>query len=180
LVARRAEQGEIDFRSPRVAQTYALWGIFQALGASWSGKGITLGSYEESGTEAKESENGPMRKFRLRGLLQDDAQLAQVLFRPMFSSRLFRAAAGQGKNSIGSVPSLRARISHTDDGDRMRSNGHNSALSPQLKSWIDRVIVPALVREYVARLEPENSLATSAEPTVDSVAAHAAIAEGER
>ena len=61
----------------------------------------------------------------------------------------------------------------------MSSNKHSSTLSPQLKSWIDNVIVPALVRQYLARLEPEKSLATGAEPVVESRLAHTAI-EGER
>jgi hypothetical protein len=78
-----------------------LWAIFRALGASWSGKGITVASYEEHATEAKENENGPMRKPCLRGLLQGDTHMAQILLRAMRPSRLFRAAAGQGKNPIG-------------------------------------------------------------------------------
>jgi hypothetical protein len=55
-----------------------------------------------------------------------------------------------------------------------------NGLSPELKSWIDSVIVPALVREYLARLECEKSLAPSAEPAVDSPPAHTAIVEEER
>ena len=61
----------------------------------------------------------------------------------------------------------------------MSSNKHNSTLTPQLKSWLDNVVVPALVREYMSRLEPEKSLATGAEPVVESRLAHAAT-EGER
>ena len=59
----------------------------------------------------------------------------------------------------------------------MSSNGHNSTLMPELRSWIDNVVAPALVREYLAQLECEKSLATSGEPTVKSATAHAAIAE---
>lgn len=61
---------------------------------------------------------------------------------------------------------------------RPKNQRHNS-LTPELKGWLDRVIVPALVRQYLARLEPEKSLATDAEPVVESRLAHAAI-EGER
>ncbi len=157
-----------------------MWAIFRALGASRSGKGITVASYEEHAAEAKESENGPMRKLCLRGLFQTDARVAQVLLSTMLAGRLFRAQAGQGKNSIGSVPSLRARISNKDRGARMSSNGHNSALSPQLKSWLDNVVVPALVRQYLAQLEGEKSLAPDAEPVVESRPAHPAIIEETR
>ncbi len=62
---------------------------------------------------------------------------------------------------------------------RPENQRHNS-LTPELKDWLDRVIVPALVREYVARLEPEKSLASSAAPPVDFAPAHAAVVEGER
>ena len=61
----------------------------------------------------------------------------------------------------------------------MSSNDHNSTLTPELRSWIDNVVAPALVREYVARLECENSLAPEGEPVVESRLAHAAT-EGER
>lgn len=59
----------------------------------------------------------------------------------------------------------------------MSNNGQNG-LPPAVKDWIDRVIVPALVRDYLTRLEPEKSLATSAKPTVESAPARAAIEEG--
>ena len=61
----------------------------------------------------------------------------------------------------------------------MSNKGDNPTLSPQLKSWIDNVLVPALVRQYLARLECEKKLAIEAEPTVESAPAHAVI-EGER
>lgn len=33
-------------------------------------------------------------------------------------------------------------------------------LDPALKSWLDNVIIPALVRDYVAEIEKQNRLAT--------------------
>ena len=59
----------------------------------------------------------------------------------------------------------------------MSNNGHKSRLTPELKAWLDSVIVPALVREYIARLKAEKSLASESEPTVEFASAHAAIAE---
>ncbi len=61
----------------------------------------------------------------------------------------------------------------------MSSNKHNSTLTPQLKSWLDNVVVPALVRQYLAQLERQKSLASESEPTVEFASARAAI-EGER
>ena len=61
----------------------------------------------------------------------------------------------------------------------MSNNGHNSTPTPELRSWIDNVVAPALVRQYLARLESEKMLATSAEPVVESGLAHAA-SQGER
>ncbi len=62
----------------------------------------------------------------------------------------------------------------------MSNNGHNSTLTPELRSWLDSVIVPGLVGEYLAQLECEKSLASEGEPLVESASAHAAIAEEER
>ncbi len=62
----------------------------------------------------------------------------------------------------------------------MSNNGHSPTLTPELRSWIDHVIVPALVRQYLTERQPEKSLATSAGATVQSASAHAAVAEGER
>ncbi len=59
----------------------------------------------------------------------------------------------------------------------MSSTAHNSTLTPSLRSWLDNVVIPGLVREYLARLECEKMLATEAEPTVESAPAHAAVAE---
>ncbi len=62
----------------------------------------------------------------------------------------------------------------------MSSNDHNSTLTPELRSWIDNVVAPALVRQYLDEQQPEKGLATEAEPTVESAPAHAAIVEEER
>ncbi len=59
----------------------------------------------------------------------------------------------------------------------MSNNGHNSTLTPELRSWIDNCVVPGLLREYLAALESEKMLATRAEPVVESRLAHAAIEE---
>lgn len=34
-------------------------------------------------------------------------------------------------------------------------------LDPALKSWLDNVIIPALVRDYLAEIEKQNRLATT-------------------
>ncbi len=47
-----------------------------------------------------------------------------------------------------------------------KSNG-NSVMSPELKNWIDCVIVPALVREYLAEVEPEKSACSEGDPVTE-------------
>jgi hypothetical protein len=42
-------------------------------------------------------------------------------------------------------------------------------LAPGLKAWIDNVIVPALVREYVAEMQEQNRLALMSNSPVLSV-----------
>ena len=42
-----------------------------------------------------------------------------------------------------------------------RSSGLGKRLDPALKSWIDNVIIPALVRSYLAEIEKRNRLATT-------------------
>jgi hypothetical protein len=37
--------------------------------------------------------------------------------------------------------------------------GHPIKLNPALKSWLDNVIIPALVEEYLAEIEQKNRLA---------------------
>ena len=41
-----------------------------------------------------------------------------------------------------------------------RSSSLGKRLDPALKSWMDNVIIPALVREYLAEIEKRNRLAT--------------------
>lgn len=49
-----------------------------------------------------------------------------------------------------------------------RSSGLGKRLDPALKSWMDNVIIPALVREYLAEIEKRNRLATSGGSEVTS------------
>ena len=49
-----------------------------------------------------------------------------------------------------------------------RSSGLGKRLDPALKSWMDNVIIPALVREYLAEIEKRNRLATSGKSEVTS------------
>lgn len=42
-----------------------------------------------------------------------------------------------------------------------RSSGLGKRLDPALKSWMDNVIIPALVREYLVEIEKRNRLATT-------------------
>ena len=58
------------------------------------------------------------------------------------------------------------------------NTAQRSALSPQMRSWVDNCLVPILVREYLAQLECEKSLAPEAKAAVDSPPAHAAIEGG--
>ncbi len=57
-----------------------------------------------------------------------------------------------------------------------KTNG-NSVLLPELKSWIDGVIVPALVREYLAGQEREKSACSEGEPVTESAATRTATAK---
>ena len=62
-----------------------------------------------------------------------------------------------------------------------KTNG-NSVPSVELKGWIDRVIVPALVREYLADLERKKYTCSEGEPVAEFATTRTAIAdiEGER
>jgi hypothetical protein len=42
-------------------------------------------------------------------------------------------------------------------------------ISPALKSWLDNVIVPALVRAYVAEMERKNGIASACKPGIESL-----------
>ncbi len=52
-----------------------------------------------------------------------------------------------------------------------------NGLSPELKSWIDSVIVPALVKEYIAELEREKSACSEGEPMAECAATRTATVE---
>jgi hypothetical protein len=49
-----------------------------------------------------------------------------------------------------------------------RSSVLGKRLDPALKSWMDNVIIPALVREYLAEIEKRNRLATTGGSEVTS------------
>ncbi len=57
------------------------------------------------------------------------------------------------------------------------NTAQKSALSPDLKSWIDGVIVPALVREYLAGRERDESACPEGKPVAEFAATRTAIAE---
>jgi hypothetical protein len=49
-----------------------------------------------------------------------------------------------------------------------RTSNLGKRLNPALKSWMDNVIIPALVREYLAEIEMRNRLATTGGSEVTS------------
>lgn len=49
-----------------------------------------------------------------------------------------------------------------------RSSNLGKRLDPALKSWLDNVIIPALVREYLAEIKQWNRLATTGPSEVTS------------
>ncbi len=49
-----------------------------------------------------------------------------------------------------------------------RSSSVGKRLDPALKSWLDNVIIPALVREYLAEIKKQNRLATTGPSEVTS------------
>ncbi len=66
---------------------------------------------------------------------------------------------------------------HTKDGNEAelerqygtnRTSGLGKRLDPAVKSWMDNVIIPALVREYLAEIERRNRLATTGSSEVMS------------
>lgn len=59
-------------------------------------------------------------------------------------------------------------------------NRSGTQLDPALKGFLDAVLVPALVKEYLAELERENRLALVPEGVTESVPLHSASAEGVR
>ncbi len=72
---------------------------------------------------------------------------------------------------------LRGDQEHQRSGMKRRWNGSpvrrgrrrlGKRLDPALKSWMDNVIIPALVREYLAEIEKRNRLATTGGSEVTS------------
>ncbi len=63
----------------------------------------------------------------------------------------------------------------------MSPSPHNtaqkSALSPQMRGWIDNCLVPILVREYLAGREREKSACSEVEPVAECAPTRTAIAE---
>ena len=69
-------------------------------------------------------------------------------------------------------------VKHERSGTRERvsNNRHNSMLTPELKGWLDNVVVPALVREYLAEQRPENGACSQGEPLAECAATSATSA----
>ena len=60
----------------------------------------------------------------------------------------------------------------------MSDNGNG--LSPELKGWLDNVVVPALVREYLNELESKKLACSKEEVVAESFATRTAtVEEGE-
>lgn len=53
-------------------------------------------------------------------------------------------------------------------GSSARSARLGKRLDPDLKSWLDNVIIPALVREYLAEIKQNNRLAATGPSEVTS------------
>ena len=51
------------------------------------------------------------------------------------------------------------------------------AINPALKSWIDNVIVPILVREYFAAARLENTVAPESKSGIESAVADRTVSE---
>ena len=63
-----------------------------------------------------------------------------------------------------------------------RKNGQDAArrhggIDPTVKAWIDRVVVPTLVREFLAEREKENPLAPEARTVAECPPSSTATAE---
>ncbi len=57
------------------------------------------------------------------------------------------------------------------------NTAQKSALSPQMRSWVDNCLVPILVEEYLAELEREESACAEGEPVTKCAPTRTAIAE---
>ncbi len=58
----------------------------------------------------------------------------------------------------------------------MNSNGNG--LSPEVKSWIDAVVVPALVREYLSSIESKKLTCSEGEPVAECLPESRASSKG--
>ncbi len=56
----------------------------------------------------------------------------------------------------------------SDQRGSTRSSKLGKKLNPALKSWLDNVIIPALVREYLAEIKQQNQLAITGPSEVTS------------
>jgi hypothetical protein len=70
-------------------------------------------------------------------------------------------AAGKSTKNEGGITQERQRRS-------ARSARLGKRLDADLKSWLDNVIIPALVREYLAEIRQQNRLATTGPSEVTS------------
>ena len=81
------------------------------------------------------------------------------------------STANRGQSSRESPPET-LDVGRAADQNEART-GKNGGLDPRVKEWLDRVIVPALVRAYIAR-QKSGSLAKQ-EHDVPAFAAHGEV-----
>jgi hypothetical protein len=76
------------------------------------------------------------------------------------------------EDSRGCVAGKGSKDERTMMQERQRSSARSARLGkrldPDLKSWLDNVIIPALVREYVSEIKKRNRLATKGPSEVTS------------
>lgn len=74
--------------------------------------------------------------------------------------------SSQAGKTVGRTEIVRAQRSGSVPPKSLGKRPHK--LDPALKSWLDNVIIPALVREYLAEIEKQNRLATNGGSEVTS------------
>jgi hypothetical protein len=76
------------------------------------------------------------------------------------------------EDSRGCVAGKSSKDERTIMQERQRSSARSARLGkrldPDLKSWLDNVIIPALVREYMAEIKKQNQLASAGPSEVTS------------
>ena len=76
------------------------------------------------------------------------------------------------EHSRGCVEARNARNGNEATLERRPGSARSSALGkrldPDLKSWLDNVVIPALVREYLAEIDKRNRFATTGVSEVTS------------